>query len=482
MKEFNLMRSNNKKDLQDSGNHNHLNYINNQSSNNDRSLAKQRIELIFEAKSIVLIGSSIITEDVGMASPGLFNNVAYNLEKYYKYKFIKMDIEKTTEIPKTELAIIVLPPEESITWAASAMQSKVQAIIQITGGFSTEQKKRYLKLAMDYHVRVLGPNTIMGIVNPDIGLNTTFETDLMPKEGKISVLSQSGGVGAALLDWATFYRIGIGKFIFMGDKMDIDDINILEYLAIDPKTEVIAIYIEGLKDGRRFVKLAREISKNKPIVILKGGITKESAQRALSHTGSIAGSDDIFDAAFKEGGVIRVGTIEELFNAALALAKQPPMKGTRVAVVSNVGGPAILAADALVREGLELAYLTEESKNRIKERYPAVDVMNPIDMIADARAQRFEFILEHVLNDPNVDGVMVINMLKSCFFEPEDAKILPKIANKFDKPIVDVPAGAEDFQQVTDILIDSSIPTYDLPDKAAKALKVLYTYYKILNE
>ena len=382
---------------------------------------------------------------------------------------------------QAELAIIVLPPTESLIWAERAMEAGIQAIIQITGGFDSDLRDKYLTLAMKHHVRLLGPNTIMGVVNPTIGLNTTFEPDLMPKEGNISILSQSGGVGAALLDWATFYRIGIGKFTFMGDKLDIDDINVLNYLANDPDTKVIAIYMEGLKAGRRFVETAKNISKKKPIVVLKGAVTSESAHRAMSHTASIAGSDNIFDAAFKDAGIIRVKDIEELFNAALALVKQPPMKGKNVVVVSNVGGPAILAADALVREGLELAHLTDETKKIITKHYPGVEVINPIDIIADAKAKRFNFILEQILNDPNVDGVMVINMLKSCFFEPKDAQILPVVAAKFNKPVVDVPAGAEDFKMVTDILIDTPIPTYDLPDKAAKALRVLYHYNQILH-
>lgn len=451
--------------------------------NNELALsdAKQRIRFIFEPKSVILIGSSKIVEEVGMTSPELFKNIAYNMEKYFKFDFHVFDIEISDELVKTELAIIVLPPEDSVAWAKRAMEAGIGAIIQITGGFNPEAREKYLKLAMKHHVRLLGPNTIMGVVNPTLGLNTTFERDLMPKTGHISVISQSGGVGAALLDWAKFYRIGIGKFTFIGDKLDIDDINILNYLADDPDTRVIAIYMEGLKAGRRFVEIARNISRNKPIVVLKGGVTSESARRAMSHTASIAGSDSIFNAAFKDAGIIRVQDIEELFNASLALAKQPPMKGKRVAVVSNVGGPAILAADAIVKEGLELAHLTEETKKIITGHYPGVDVINPIDIIADARAHRFKVIIEHVLKDPNVDGVMVINMLKSCFFEPEDAKVLPQVANEFHKPIVDVPAGAEDFKQVTDVLIDSRIPTYDLPDKAAKALKVLFEYNKILN-
>jgi acyl-CoA synthetase (NDP forming) len=440
---------------------------------------KDRIKLIYEPQSVVLIGSSVITEEVGMTSPELFSNIAYNMDKYFNFNFTVIDIEKNDNVPKVDLAIIVLPPENSVAWAERAMDAGVSAIIQITGGFNSETRKRYLDLAMKHHVRLLGPNTIMGVVNPTIGLNTTFERDLMPRKGKISVISQSGGVGAALLDWATFYRIGIGKFTFIGDKLDIDDINVLNYLAHDAETKVISIYMEGLKSGRRFVETAKNISKLKPIVVLKGAVTSESARRAMSHTASIAGSDIIFNAAFKESGIIRVCDIEELFNASLALAKQPPMRGSRVVVVSNVGGPAILAADAIVREGLELAHLTDTTKNKITERYPGVDVINPIDIIADARSERFGFILEQVLGDPNVDGVMVINMLKSCFFEPEDARVIPVMAEKFDKPVVDVPAGAEDFKLVTDILIDSDIPTYDLPDKAAAALRVLYEYHRV---
>ncbi len=443
---------------------------------------KKRIKQIFEPRSVILVGSSKIVEEVGMTSPELFQNIAYNMKKYFRFDFKIVDIEKTNTTPNADLAIIVLPPKESLDWAELVMRAGIQAIIQITGGFDAKFREHYLNLAMKYHVRVLGPNTIMGVVNPTLGLNTTFEPDLMPGKGNISVISQSGGVGAALLDWATTYRIGIGKFTFMGDKVDIDDINVLEYLANDPDTKVIAIYMEGLKAGRRFVEIAKNIiKKNKSILVLKGGITQESARRAMSHTSSIAGSDNIFNAAFKEAGIIRVRDIEELFNSALALAKQPPMKGKHVAVVSNVGGPAILAADAIVREGLELAHLTENTKRTITNRYPGVDVMNPIDIIADARTLRFKFILKQVLMDPNVDGVMIINMLKSCFFKPEDAKVLPKIAEEFKKPVVDVPVGAEDFQLVTDILIDTPIPTYDLPDKAAKALKVLYEYNKILK-
>lgn len=434
---------------------------------------------LFEPKSALLIGSSKITEKVGMTSPKLFDRIAYNMKKYFKGSFSVLDIEKSLDIPKAELGIVVLPPKKSIILAEKLMKNGIKAIVQITGGFSEKERKEYLDIAMKYHTRLLGPNTIMGLINTENGLNTTFERDLHPKKGDIAIISQSGGVGAALLDWAKYYGIGISKFVFMGDKLDLDDANVLEYLKEDKQTKVIAMYMEGLKKGRRFVNLMKEITKEKPTVVLKGGITKEGAKRALSHTASVAGSDEIFNAAFIEAGMIRVIDIEELFDSALVLSKQQPMKGKNVAIVSNVGGPAILAADAVAREGLRLARFSKEVKDKISSKYPGIDVINPIDIIADARADRYETILDLVLNDKNVDGVMVINMLKSCFFESKDARIIYDVWKRYDKPIVDVPCGGEDFVLVSKVLRNTNIPTYDLPDKAARALNVLYKYWRI---
>jgi acetyltransferase len=236
------------------------------------------------------------------------------------------------------------------------------------------------------------------------------------------------------------------------------------------------MYIEGIKHGRKFVDLTRRITKRKPIIVLKGGITSESAQRAMSHTASVAGSDEIFDAAFKDAGIIRVGDIEDLFIGSVALANQPSMQGKSVCIVSNVGGPAILAADEVAKHDLDLAHLSTSTKSKIQKMYSGVDPINPIDLIADARADRYRNVLKIVLEDPNVDGVMVINMLKSCFFEPEDAKVIPEIASRYNKPVIDVPVGGEDFIKVANILKGTGIPTYNLPSKGALALRILYEY------
>jgi len=448
------------------------------------------VKAIFEPRSVVLIGSSVIREKVGMASPQLFKDVIYNMKTFFRGKTYIMNLDggkgynkldKLPEVP--ELAVVMLPPKQSVVQAEKCANIGIKSLVMITGGYKNQQRQQLLQLKEEYDIKILGPNTIMGIINTVNGLNTTFERDVMPKKGNISVISQSGGVGACILDWACFYNVGISKFAFMGDKIDVDDVDLLQYFGKDKDTKVICLYMEGIKNGREFIEEARKIVKKKPILALKGGITQESAQRAKSHTASIAGSDEIFDAAFKKAGIIRVENIDELMDAAIALSKQPPMHGDNIAIVSNVGGPAILAADAVVRNNLRLAALSHKTKTEIESLYPGVDATNPIDMIADARADRYGKVLELVLADKNVNGVLVINMLKSCFFEPKDAKIIPKIAAKHpDKPVVDVPAGGEDFALVYKVLGNTSVPLYNLPEKAVKALRILRLYCRIVEK
>ncbi|MEM1564638.1 MAG: hypothetical protein QXQ08_01515 [Candidatus Bathyarchaeia archaeon] len=448
------------------------------------------VKTLFEPKSVLLIGSSRIKEKVGLASPWLFRNVIYNMKKFFKGETLILDVdgkigvssfEELREAP--ELAVTMLPPKHSIFYVEKCAAFGVKAFIMITGGFRDDQRRQLLKVKEDYGVRILGPNTVMGVINTANGLNTTFERDVMPKKGNIAVVSQSGGVGACLLDWACFYNIGVSKFIFMGDKVDVDDVDVLRYLAEDEETKVVCLYMEGVKDGRRFIEESRKIVERKPILALKGGTTQESAYRAKSHTASMAGSEEVFDAAFKKAGIIRVNDAEELMNAALALSKQPPLLGDNIAIVSNVGGPAILAADAVARCNLKLARLSDETKRKIEAAYPGVDATNPIDLIADARAERFQKVLDLILADEHVDGVLVINMLKSCFFEPEDAKVIPEVAAKHPgKPVVDVPAGGEDFELVYKVIGNSNIPLYNLPEKGVKALMFLRLYGKVLSK
>ncbi|MEM2102495.1 MAG: CoA-binding protein [Candidatus Bathyarchaeia archaeon] len=446
------------------------------------------VKYLFEPKQVALIGSSKLREKVGMTSPHLFTNVVYNMRKHFKGKIVTVDIDKKTlkdriEETKPELAVIMLPPNLSLQQAQKCADYGVKALVMITGGFKNHQRQQLVQIRNEHGIRILGPNTIMGVVNTANGLNTTFERGLMPPKGNIAVISQSGGVGACLLDWACFYGVGISKFAFMGDKVDVNDVDLLEYFNQDPKTKVVCLYMEGVENGRRFIETAQTVVKKKPILAVKGGVTKEAAQRALSHTASMAGKDEVFDAALRKAGIIRVEDLEELLNAAIALSKQPPLKGDNIAIVSNVGGPAILAADAVAKNGLKLARLSESTKKEIETRYPGVDASNPVDMIADAKAERFATVLRLVLADSNVDGVMVINMLKSTFFEPKDALVIAKTVKKFSgKPVVDVPAGGEDYNRIHKTLGKSNLPLYNLPEKAARALRALRLYAKVTEK
>jgi acyl-CoA synthetase (NDP forming) len=445
------------------------------------------VKFLFEPKNVVLIGSSRIREKIGMTSPQMFENVIHNMTKFFKGETDVVDVEGKKGAPTLielrkahDLGVVMLPPKDSIEQVQHGAETGIKAFVLLTGGFRASQRKQLSNLRQEYDIRVLGPNTIMGVINTANGLNTTFERDVMPLKGAISIISQSGGVGATALDWACYYGFGVSKFAFMGDKIDLDDVDLLSYLSQDPETKVICLYIEGIERGREFIDTSREVVKKKPLVALKGGVTKEAARRALSHTASIAGSDVVFDAAFKKAGIIRVEDVEELLDAGVALAKQPPLRGDNIAIVSNVGGPAILAADAVVRNGLKLANLSEKTRNQIENRFPGLEAANPIDLIADARTERYAFVLDKVLFDPNVDGALVINMLKSCFFEPEDAAAVAETAGKYpNKPVVDVPAGGEDFTLVQRVLRGTDIPVYNLPEKAAKVLRALRLSGKI---
>jgi len=444
------------------------------------------VKSIFEPKSVVLIGSSRIREKVGMTSPQMFESVIYNMTKFFKGETHVVDVEgkrgaRTLEelSHAPDLGVIMLPPSGSVEQAQDGAKIGIKAFVLLTGGFKNLQRRQLSDLSREYKIRILGPNTIMGVINTANGLNTTFERDVMPPKGEISIVSQSGGVGAVLLDLACYYGIGVSKFAFMGDKIDVDDVDLLRYFSEDPETKVICLYIEGVERGREFIEVANEVVKKKPVLALKGGVTKEAARRALSHTASIAGSDVVFDAAFKKAGIIRVEDVEELLDAGVALAKQPTLRGDNIAIVSNVGGPAILAADAIVKNGLRLATFSEKTRREIERRFPGLEAVNPIDLIADAKEERYSFVLDKVLSDPNVDGVLVINMLKSCFFEPEDVVVVAETSWKYpNKPVVDVPAGGEDFILVQKVLRNTNIPVYNLPEKAAKALKALRVYGK----
>jgi acetyltransferase len=305
-------------------------------------------------------------------------------------------------------------------------------------------------------------------MNPEISLNTTFERGLKVRPGNISVVSQSGGVGAILLDYLVSNKIGISKFIWVGDMIDVNECDLLEYLLEDRKTNVVVFYLESIKEPRRFIETAKR--SKKPILVLKSGISEESKVRAKTHTDSLSTSSEIYSGAFKQAGIIEVDCVRDLFNYAIVFERYGRKNVKNVAIVSNTGGPSIIASDFCHKLGLNLSRFSEGTKREIKEKYPRLDVINPLDIRADADGERFKYILDIIVKDRNVDGVLIINQLKSCLLNPEEIEILKRV--KTGKVIVDCTPGVEDFKKVRFFLGDS-LPVYSSIGDAVKVLKMV---------
>lgn len=430
---------------------------------------------LFYPRTAVIVYSSKIKEDLGIVCREVAEGISYNMNEYFKGIFYEFDIEKDKQFPKVDLAIIVLKPIDALSFIEKFAENGVKAFIHISSNFTNNLRKKYREIITKYKIRVIGPNSVMGIINTENGLNTSFAKDCFPKKGNISIIAQSGGVGASLLDDFIYYNIGIAKFIFTGEKIDVDDIELIKYLAEDEQTKVIGIYMEGIKkEGRKFLDLAKKVARKKPILVLKSGITKESAKRILSHTFSLAGKDEIYSGAFKGIGIVRVLTIEQLVNAVYLLSFQRKINGNKIAVISNVGGIAILTADLLSREGFILTKFTKETEEKIKEKYPKLDIINPLDIIANAKANRFKDIIEIIDEDENTDAIIVINMVKSCLFDERDAEELAKIKTR--KLLIDICGGENDFLIVRKKFENSKIPIFKSPNSAIDSLKILFEY------
>ncbi|MDI6820527.1 MAG: hypothetical protein QMC89_06470 [Candidatus Hodarchaeaceae archaeon] len=446
-------------------------------------MVEDGIDAIFEPKSVMLIGASRATKNEVVLPSIFFRSLAHNMLRFFKGKIYVIDLSgrlgaggKSPKLPKKlDLAVLVLPPNLALKHLRKLVGGRVKAVVVISGGYGREQLERLARVTVRRGIRVLGPNATPGVLNTSNGLCATIERGTMPKRGGVAVISQGEGLGAAMLDWACFHGISISKFASVGDKVDIDEADLIDYLSRDRGARVICIYMEEtVRGGRKFFNAVREAAKRKPVVALSRNMAKVTVEQAPPWRG------EILDAVLRQAGAVRARDFEEFFDAAIALAKQPPMQGNRVAVLSNAFGPAVLAAEALQREGLTLAKLSDETTKQIKKKYPDADGGNLICMTAAAKADCYEFVLKHVLDDPGVDGAMVINMLKSCLLEPDEVKVVADVAKKFsNKPVVDVPMGGEDYVLVSDVLKDTDIPTYSLPERGARALRALYLYGQI---
>ncbi|MBE7500993.1 MAG: acetate--CoA ligase family protein [Verrucomicrobiales bacterium] len=381
---------------------------------------------------------------------------------------------------KIDLSVIVVGGKYVKQSVQDSIRAGAKTIIVITAGFKevgakgAEAEQELVALCRAAGVRMMGPNCL-GVLNTHHKMNATFAPSV-PPAGQISVISQSGALCVAILDWAASQKLGLGKVISFGNKADLNEVDFLQALAADAQTKVIAGYLESIKEGDKFLRVAQEAASVKPVVILKVGITSAGAKAASSHTGSLAGADIAYGAAFKRSGVIRAENFEALFDYALALATQPLPAGDRVAVITNAGGPGIMAADAAEGMGLRMVSPSEATKAKLREVLPPTAAFgNPVDVIGDAEPDRYIKAFELLQQDENVDSIIVVATPQNMTRPLELAEKLAA-ANLGKKPLLTAFMGGEEVLAGKARLMELGIPNYPAPDRAVSALKAMVDY------
>jgi len=458
----------------------------------------EEMKPFFDPKAVAIIGA---TNKKGKVGNVIFENFKSNKEKgIFKGNVYpvnpKLDeidgykVYKTVEeLPEdTDLAVIAIPAPFVPDTMKDIAKKGIKAVIIITGGFG-ELGEKGKKLERQIHeiakangIRVIGPNCV-GVYVPDTGVDTVFLPDSKmdrPKSGPIAFVTQSGAFAAAMLDWAAGAGIGIGKMVSYGNKLDVDDADLMDYFVHDDEINVVTFYIEGVKDGRKFIESAKRITKVKPVIALKSGRTEYGAKAASSHTGSLAGQDVIYDAVFKQTGIIRAEDFEHMFDLAKAFAalKDKLPEGDRIGIITDGGGAGVMASDAVAKFGLKMAELSEETIKYLKENFPPHAVAgNPTDVVGDTDAERYRIALEAFTKDPNVDAILVIVLFQVPLLEEE--KVIDIIADyqkKSDKPIVAVAMGGKKTDYYAKLLEEKGVPVYPTPERGVRALAGLAKY------
>ncbi|NGX34047.1 MAG: Succinyl-CoA ligase [ADP-forming] subunit alpha [Candidatus Anoxychlamydiales bacterium] len=451
---------------------------------------QNNLDFIFNPKTIAIIGASAKENSVGKTLSQNLVNSSFQGEIFLVnpkrdsilgqkvYSSIK-DIDK-----KVDLAIIATPANTVPNIIAELEEKNVSAAIIVSAGFKelgeSGKKLEDQILQNRKKIRIIGPNCL-GIMNPSLNLNATFAKD-MPKSGNIAFISQSGALGAAVLDWSIKEKIGFSAFVSIGSMIDINFGDLINYFGDDPNTKSILIYMENVSNPREFLSAAREVALTKPIILIKAGKTKESQKAATSHTGALTGSDEVLDAALKRVGVLRVDTIVDLFRMNEILSKQPIPKGPNLAIVTNAGGPAVIATDSLIIHGGKIAPLKKTTYEKLNEFLPSAwSHNNPIDILGDATADLYYKTIKVIIEDENVEGILVI--LTPQFMT--DATLVANKIKEFSdigRPIFVAWMGAKSVEEGRKILAASNIPDFEFPDLACRSFAYMWTYrYNIIG-
>lgn len=450
------------------------------------------LSFFFNPESVAVIGASTSPEKLGHAVLRNMIDCGYQ-GKLYPINPKADEILGLTAYPSVidvpgeiEMAVIVIPHQFVPEALRECGEKGVKGVVIITAGFreagvkGVEREREIIRIAKEYGMRIIGPN-VLGILDTFTPMNASFAAG-SPPQGPISMTSQSGALGTAILDWAQGGSLGLSKFVSLGNKADINEIDLMNEWAEDPNTNVILMYIEELSAGQEFLETARRVSKIKPIVAIKSGVTQSGARAVSSHTGSLAGSEQAYYAAFNQAGVIRADSMEELFDVALAFGYQPHLKGKRIAIITNAGGPGILATDALERLGLTLSRFEIETIHELEKALPdAASAANPVDVLGDALADRYEFALETVSKDPNVDGIIVVLTPQAMTDIEGTARSVCELSARLDKPVVGCFMGEQRVKAGIEILVKNNVPNYPFPNRAASALRAMADYQEILK-
>jgi acetate---CoA ligase (ADP-forming) len=453
------------------------------------------LDAIMRPRSIAVVGASRTPDTIGyqivnnLLKHG-FTGAVYPVNPSAQAVHSIRAYPSVAAIPDpVDLAIIVVPKQFVLAVAEECGEKGVQGLVVISAGFreiggaGVEREAALMEVVNRYGMRLVGPNC-MGVLNtaPDIRMNATF-APTMPPAGPVAFMSQSGAMGVTILDYASEYGIGISQFVSVGNKPDVSGNDLIEYWGDDPRTGVVLMYVENFGNPRKFTALAREITKRKPVVAVKSGRSTAGARAATSHTGALAGADVAADALFSQCGVIRVDTVEELFDLAMAFGQQPIPKGNRVAIVTNAGGPGIIIADACEANDLEVAPLSEETRARLGAILPEeASVANPVDMIASATPTSYRMVLEAVLDDPGIDAVVATFVPPLGVRQQDVAEAIVGVCStRKEKPVVAVLMGREGLPQGLKELQQAGIPGYRFPESGVRALGAMCQYRRWLE-
>jgi acetyl coenzyme A synthetase (ADP forming)-like protein len=448
------------------------------------------LKYCFDAKSVAIIGASRNPGKIGYVVlenfvKGNFKGKVYPINPDAKEILQVKCFSSVAKVPHDiELAVICVPAALVPQVIEECGEKKIRAAVIISAGFhevGNEDLTRQLEAAKAKYpqLAVIGPNCL-GILDTYTGIDTLFLPRYRltrPKKGKISFISQSGALGSAVLDWAGSKDYGISKFISYGNAMFVDETDLMEFLAADKDTEVIAIYAEGIRNGRKFFQAAKKITPHKPIIVIKGGLSEAGSKATASHTGSLAGSAQVFDAVMKQTGLIQANSMEEVFDFARVLASEPLPDGKRVQIITNGGGYGVLTADAISFSKLELAQMQEKFRKPIIAASPSYAVIkNPMDLTGDADNNRFMVALQNALLDAGVDSIILIILFQVPTLDSDIIEGISGLLRNRTKPVLVISVGGEFAQMHMHLLEREGINTFNDPTAAARAMHAL-TYY-----